>query len=579
MLPNYATDLLHAHQIRRENVFLHKELGACHEDHAAIWNEIDQIQVLCNASNDNSRQAHAVTIIHQTQLQEQAQLISHLQDTNEALHNEFLLLSKNFEQFRCAEQHEHAALEEKVKKLEEDIVKTSETPVKSTAKIWDTLEDLIPSMDTIVERVIDRLMSRGLILRSPSSSTSCIVESIEQQVPSTDETYRMDSNSSRQVSADDTTYPEIQVQNSQKLATRNGIRVESFKSLDPNTYDQGRETTVPEEVDLDANAPTISYTGHYYRKENLPYEEDSLQMLPELSVQPSKLALINTLAQGRYEDWSTYHERGVIVRQSLPQTFETAILQRFVDGICGEIQRSQCLQWLGEQGWSWENVTRFGDVCSQMNKFSPSEEGSASTTNLRPTTMNHVSDGKSEEPKEQTGLCATSKPPRQLRKSKWIVATLRRSQRLIEKSKTKLVNDLNDSIDTADSRSIREDKCHGSHYAKEPVAFNERATASEMSKAPAGPERPQNAADDIITPVEYGVDGSSHAEMQSSEQEIPTVSRKRSRNNVASPDTIDLPPAKQSRIQSSGHAQEGRRRHLPIPTPPEIPILPTSTDV
>lgn len=589
MLPNYATDLLHAHQIRRENVFLHKELEARREDHAEIRSEIKQIKAACNTSIDKAKQAHDLTIIHQSQLNEQAQLISHLQDTNEALQIELDLLRKRFEQFRCDEQHQQSDLEAKVKKLEEGAIKASDTHLLSTTEFWKRLNGLDTAMENVVDLVIDRLSFLGLIPHSSSSSTSCIVESIEQQVPSPHESYRTHSNSSRQVSRQvsvgNRAHSEVQVEDSQKLGTRKSSRVESFRSLDPNMHEHGRETTGPEEVDLDANAPTISYAGHHYPKENIPQEEDALQMLPELSVQPSKLAMINTLRQGRYEDWSSYHGRGAGVRESLPQTFETAILQRFVDGILGEIQRSQCLQWLGNEGWNWENITRFGNICSQIDRLSPSDENSASLSKSRPMAIHPGAQDKVEGSNAKMEMGPPSKPARQVKQPKLVATTVRRSQRLIEKSQTKLINDMEGNIGSAGSKPQSGDKGQDSRHVKENAVCSPGESVSEMSKTPSTTGRAREAIAHINTNVGDNTHGPSQTETQPDVQEVNSVFLKRPRmENDTSPDMIDLPPPKRSRTQTSRQAQGGQEEtkqkyNLLLTTPPEIPILPTSTDV
>lgn len=586
MLPHYATDLLHAHQIRRENVFLHKELEACRGDHTEIQSAIKRIQVGCNSSNDHARQAHDLTTIHQRQLQDQAQLISCLQDTNEALQNEFMILSKAFAQFGYTEQQKRAELESKVKKLEEGATEAAETLVQNTTKVWKEIDALGTIVEAkaeggLVDLLVDRLNNLGSIPRSPLASTSCIVESIEQPGPTSSEIGR--SNSPRQLSVDSTGYSEIQVEDSQKLAIKKIEKKERVNNVDLKQYKDQRATQSPDDVDLDANAPTISYGGHYYPGKNKPHEEDSLRMLPELSVQASRLAMINTLMQGRYENWRIYHDRGAVVKDSLPQTFEAAIVQRFVEGIFGAKQRAQCVQWLSDEGWKWDNVTRFGNLCSQIDDGSRPEDDSMSSNESRATATYDVVRDKLDGLQPAIGADAPRKLTQPVKRSKWSVTTLRRSQRLIERSQTKL-KEMNGTTDSAFSRSHSQDNGQPSRHVEQNVVLNQSENAIEISGGCIVSERHRQGNSETSTRFEDEDSETSRTEMLSDVQTANNVSLGHSQGVDGLPSrlSLSLPPLKRTRTQSLEQAGGGQKRtknqYLPLPTPPEIPILPTSTD-
>lgn len=567
-------------------MFLHKELEACRDDHVEIQSTIKRIQVACNSSNDHARQAHDLTTIHQRQLQDQAQLISCLQDTNEALQNEFMILSKAFAQFGYTEQQKRAELESKVKKLEEGATEAAETLVQNTTKIWKEIDALSTTVDAkaeggLVNLLVDRLNNLVSIPCSPSASTSCIVESIEQPGPTSSEAGR--SNSPGQLSVDDTGYSEIQVEDSQKLATTKIGKKERFKNLDPKQFKDQRATQSPDDVDLDANAPTISYGGHYYPGKNKPHQ-DSLRMLPELSVQASRLAMINTLMQGRYENWRTYHDRGAIVKDSLPQTFEAAIVQRFVDGIFGGKQRAQCVQWLSDEGWKWDNVTRFGNLCSQIDDRSRPEDGSMSSNESRATATYDIVPDRLEGLEAEMGTGAPPKPTQPVKRSKWSVTTLRRSQRLIERSQTKLKKEMKGTTGSAFSGSVCQDKCQHSRHMEQTVVLNQSENAVEISGGCIISKGHQQGNSETSTSFEDEDSEPSQTEMLSDVQTANNASLEHSQGVDGLPRklSIPLPPLKRTRTQSSEQARGGQKRtknqYLPLLTPPEIPILPTSTD-
>lgn len=151
----------------------------------------------------------------------------------------------------------------------------------------------------------------------------------------------------------------IQVQNSQAVH-----QDETRKCCEPSTPRHLPEpVTVPDDLDLDANANTISYAGHHYHPSK---EIDTLQELPRPGVPASQLARIKTLKQRRFDDWEYYSSQAQRLIETLPDEFEETIVRNFTEGIFKNSHRDQCRQWLDLKGWSWENVISFGDLCSQV---------------------------------------------------------------------------------------------------------------------------------------------------------------------------------------------------------------------
>lgn len=110
------------------------------------------------------------------------------------------------------------------------------------------------------------------------------------------------------------------------------------------------------------------------------------------------------------------------------------IVRRFVDGIFQEIQRKQCQQWLESNGWSWENITSFGGLCSQIVK--PAETGAPIEAARSSAYRSRIGEflearGERRHParRGKADTATSSSGPR----PKTTVARLRRSQRLVEK--------------------------------------------------------------------------------------------------------------------------------------------------
>ncbi|KEF59252.1 uncharacterized protein A1O9_04096, partial [Exophiala aquamarina CBS 119918] len=389
MMLNYATDLLHAHQIRRENVFLYSELESCRNEVADLRNEMKQIQMARNSSDAAARKGHDLATAQKTKLQAQDQVISHLQETTDVLQNDLMALTKAYDQLRYNEEHQRVELERKIEGLEKDAQEASEAHSRSNVTFMETVCTLRTSIENkadvaLVNLLVDRLKHLSPDSRSSSPSTSIVYESIEQQEPISPKTYRKHGRPAHQASTHNAEPPDIQVEDSQKLEMSKTMRREAVNNFSLDQHDSQRGTTETEDIDLDANAPTISYAGHYRPALNDLNKGDSLSMLPELNVQASRLAQIKTLKQGRYEGWDAYYAKGKDLIDSLPQEFETTIMQQFVNGMSEGVRRAQCHQWLENAGWKWENMATFGILCSQIDDGSGRHKGSERTNGSQP---------------------------------------------------------------------------------------------------------------------------------------------------------------------------------------------------
>ena len=423
-------------------MFLHKELQSYRNELTDVQNEMKQIQMLCNSNNLAAREANNLATAYQTQFQAQDQLIKDLRGTTDMLQNDFMTLTKTYSQTRFKEQHQQAELERKIERLEKGAQEAAEAQARNNIEAIETLNTLRIAIEgkadvALVNPLLDRLKIQTLDTRSLSASTSVIYESIEKQGSISPKRHGTYGRVSYQTSTDSARSPSIQVEDSQKLGMSEATTVEIVKTSAFEQYNSRRRTTAPEDVDLDANAQTISYAGHLHPALNNGNKGDSLTMLPELDVKASRLAKINTLKQGRYEDWDTYHANGKYLRDSLPLEFEAAIVRQFVAGISEGVRRAQCRQWLENAGWNWENIVIFGNLCSQIDGGSRELERLEGTKESQATILNDIDECKASPAKltiEKEDF------PEPTSRSKWSVVALRRSQRLAERARRQANN-------------------------------------------------------------------------------------------------------------------------------------------
>jgi hypothetical protein len=185
---------------------------------------------------------------------------------------------------------------------------------------------------------------------------------------------------------------------------------------------------VTEDIDLDANAASFSYAGHHLQP---PSDSASLRMLSEPPVSSIELAKINQLKQKRFDTWQTYYQQVEALVHALPGAFEETILRQFVTGIYQQVTRKQCGDWLETQGWTWDNMTSFSALCTQIQR---QPTGATTTTQPSPQGFRQklVKLQKANLTIEETAgtertqpTCATQEPPVER-------TTIRRSQRLAE---------------------------------------------------------------------------------------------------------------------------------------------------
>ncbi|KAJ9609826.1 hypothetical protein H2200_006155 [Cladophialophora chaetospira] len=417
----YAIDLLRAHQIRRENVFLHEQLRNCLKEVAGLRDEVrtlktnaavgvnDEIKDLRGSIKTNHGTTQKALVLaedHELRLKEQSQRLESLQQSCKAKESELF----NVKMASTKEQeNQHAktvVLENQIQSLQADCQKRNFDQQQQIQSIHGAFESLQTALDVKADiSAIDSLENRLEALRARPPAPKELLPPVSRVSES------------------------IEVVDSQQQDDADETDTLPLPPKRPGTRG-GPCETVPEDLDLDANAHTISCAGHH---KHILEQYESLDMLPPSAAQATQLARVKTLRQRRFEEWTTYYNQGHKLMENLPSSFEETVVHNFVEGIFKPTHKKQCRQWLDSNGWTWANITAFGDSFSQVvaNKAREAFIG----------TSNHV-----EPPRLIKDLLAppglaenvdNGKKKKESRKSKAprdpINEPVRRSQRLIEK--------------------------------------------------------------------------------------------------------------------------------------------------
>ncbi|EXJ57998.1 hypothetical protein A1O7_05421 [Cladophialophora yegresii CBS 114405] len=286
----YGSDLLRAHKICRENGILQKQLKACIEQVVALCEEVRGLEAKYTTDVEDERAAR-------THLEAQVQTL--LNDGQKVV---------------AAQQQQEQHIQVTFERLQIAINE------KADASVVESLQNRV-----------DQLHVSSVTVNSTLPPASRVSES-------------------------------VQVLDSQKYYHHEEPSIAAWPS-DRLRVHQGPHETVPDDLDLDANAETISYGGHH---QCLHDKNDSLNMLPAPTVEATQLARIKSLRQRRFDEWTTYYDQGQRLLENLPDSFEETVVRNFVGGIFKDSHKRQCQQWLDANGWTWANVTTFGTLCSQV---------------------------------------------------------------------------------------------------------------------------------------------------------------------------------------------------------------------
>ena len=327
--------------------------------------------------------------------------------------------------------------------------------------------------------------------------------------------------------------------------------------------------------------------------------------MPEPQAPASELAKMNTLQQGRFEGWTEYYLKAQKLKDALPDSFEETIVRIFVEGIFQEIQRKQCRHWLDSKDWTWDNITSFKDMLSQGPEPSDTSiESEGAHVSLYSESIGRIVKEREESRK---GVRRSGVLKKLGKKQHLDAATepLRRSQRLIERetqiAHTAHVSLLNEPKPRKPAAKRKRDQ-----QEHQPVsntmgntdklgnlaaeANEERAVQQTRAQVEAKDQATSTSMKKMVTtqPLQRTnsrlekreVDGVRHRD-----QPLPQlVPQKRPLKRTVDDSSDDAGylhkhgPAKRLVSEEQTRVVRHREHRLPLPPPPEIPILPTSSD-
>ncbi|KAK5028919.1 hypothetical protein LTS07_006300 [Exophiala sideris] len=603
---NYAVDLLRAHQLRRENAFLHEEVQACRKEIVAMHEELRDMRSTVQDCHAVSAEACSLSERYKVRADEHARELDLLKEVYQSTKVEIEALKTADNWSDNDAQAQLALLKKEVRRARLDC----QSIEKAHNKQYGDLEASVAALQVLVDEKADM----------------ALIESLRNRVDGLPLLTANPGHAARSASRLPDSFQRangVQILDSQPARRREDTSRSQSPDLPRVAVPKTANATILSDLDLDANAETISYAGHQYHVG----EVDSLRFLPlpEPRVQASELAKINALKQKRFQDWAEYYSVGQNLMTILPDTFEETVVRRFVEGIFLEAHRRQCQQWLDSRGWTWDSLTSFNDMLSQTPRhMEPSSDSNREIGSLYAEKMAQIvkereeTEGKTKKRAPNRHLNAAREPPR-------------RSQRLIEKE-TQIAHTAHVSLSNEPQprkRATKRKRNEEELKVQQPVC-NTAGDNAEMSNVaahahgamdlqqahaqaqthipeqpihtqPLGPvadegggHDPQLATPTSIVPrlTKHPLQRNSsrpkkHASDNSQRHDHPLpqlVPQKRPVRETAEDSSDDAGYVyKRIRAKGSTSAEQTRmkrkqERRLPLPPPPEIPILPTSSD-
>ncbi|EXJ69127.1 uncharacterized protein A1O5_08062 [Cladophialophora psammophila CBS 110553] len=605
---NYAIDLLRAHQIRRENVFLHEQLKTCAKELATLRDEVrdlranqlatveKEIEPMKVSIDINAKKAFVLMDRHDSQLNEQARELETIRQSHRAMQTETSNIRDSCRKTQEDECAQRATMEKQLEAVRAECENLATAQQQQARRTLASLETLRSGLDSKADvAVIEMLETRVNEFSTRQNAAALVADSVSH----ISDTLERRCHPLEQGKS-------VQVQDSQRG---------NYEGPEP------RETTVPDDLDLDANAHTISYAGHCYSE---PGQNDSLKMLSPPTVQATQLAEIKTLRQRRFDGWDSYYNQGQKIVEALPRQFEGTIVHNFVNGLFKESHRKQCQQWLDSSGWTWANVTTFGNLCSQLFANNATKAGMDTETLVHPGGIGVVLAAVSKSGRD-AGAANCKKSSKGKCRQVTVDVPLRRSQRVADKQ----------GLNTGhagrqpEPKSIQGSFAHGVEQHKAQESKPENQVGNECSKTQNRPQS-DNATDRRAGMRESETAGVKLPEMVGRARPrkgtaVATETRKshkrkpvgvevrdyskrlKSRSKAGDGDdhAISIPqlvPFRGGIVKSveessndegflydgnlsqpsvpmtAGQPRGHRKRRLPLPPPPEIPILPTTDE-
>ena len=553
---SYAIDLLRAHQIRRENASLHQQLKTCLSEIASLRNEVrdanqiaatvqDEIKNLkasSGASDSTAQKALALFDQDRALLKKQGREVVVIQQSCTTMQSDISNLKISTTEIQNDRQAKTTVLENQLQALKVDCQNLAATQQRQAHHMQITFESFQTALDEKADASVIESLEQGLdeLRGRPSTLNTALppVSHVSESVQVRDSQHRND---------DD--------------------EIDAFpEPSNPRQAHHKPAETVPDDLDLDANAHTISYAGHH---QYIPKQNDSLAMLPPSTAQATQLARVKTLRQKRFDGWMSYYDQAQKLLENLPSSFEETIVHNFVDGIFKDAHKRQCRQWLDLRGWNWANVTAFGELCSQVDANNEHTIKAVARTRESVTPERQMQDMLTA---AAVGAPIAAKKP------------IRRSQRIAEMN-SQIVHPQN--LLVTDFARVSTDKGTG-------TIVNDKLAQRSTSKTQAPPATTMPTHDNTRMPP-----AASNARKRAAEpielQRPPKRHRWTAGHAESSNDEGFLQPSKRANSAQGSprrgrpikyhaygaerkHKREKKHQRLPLPPPPEIPILDTTEE-
>ncbi|KIX02614.1 uncharacterized protein Z518_08556 [Rhinocladiella mackenziei CBS 650.93] len=595
---SYAIDLLRAHQIRRENAFLHEELQTWRKEIVAMRDEIKDLSAAVHVSRTIfEKDPSTFEQKHDTGLRKRSHGLESLRKAWDNMRDEISTIRIGCDRTRHNEELMRAKLDDKLEAVRIHFQNAADALLNQQGDIIADVKGLQHTIDSKAEAsLVESLLNRVNEVYGPSpDSVSRIQDTFEHRGSS--------------CAAGN---PTVQVQDSQRIEHRGNHCLSRETDYHVEHPRKPTEETLPEDLDLDANANTVNSAGYWRPRAE---ENGALQLLPPPEADTSPLSSIKALKQGSFEGWESYYSRGMALVESAPHCFEETIVREFVEGMLGSAQKRQCHQWLDSKGWNWENISLFRNRCSELDitsTFDYSRKIEDNRTRLgqsitRPKLTVAQRNRHGGQPQTSAGPLRRSRRLHERNSRAQGQPTEYRPKFQSSQLPETKVPDNNDSIAFPDvhstprakSRNIRTPTKRGpqlnntSNETSDEQSLaklgepKERTNISTRKKA-GSPERlptltARNAPEKRPKGAEFILQESESTGHRNRTPQLVPLKRPAAESNEDSSDDAVFPytPEISARLRLPTAATRQNRskgRRLPLPPPPEIPILSTSSD-
>jgi hypothetical protein len=341
----YAIDLLWTHQIRRENLQLHKEVQHLQQSIDEYLRKHEAIKEIAQNAENSATDASMAIRLASSRIQDLHARLEQTQSLAGATSQQTSDISKLVDSLQEDWRSTAANLNCRVDQNQANLQHAQSQHDHAVslfgtrlAKVHELLESKVDdeSIESLHLR-IQALEQQPLQHWSGSAALSHVSESIEPH----GRRYEASLQDVEQHSRNENTGAETPVEEEEYMLTMRDIAK--------------RDSSVNEEFDLDANVSVPSYAVSAHRQ---PHNRDSLQPIaPTCSSDAQLRTEIFSLKQGRYHSHDRYLAEGQSLMDRIPEGQERLLIESFVNGLYLADDREQCRQLLERQGWRWAIIT------------------------------------------------------------------------------------------------------------------------------------------------------------------------------------------------------------------------------